>query len=152
VSETIQAISLPGGVHVDQAAIAAHVMKPAHTQGVISSRGREEGEKLVPRKPLVGALSFNTDGFVAGLNAALANNTAGYVMQLRQHGQPIASAQVNWAKRPADGSESWSMDVRMHIASCSKLITAIAMTRTLAAHNLPATTKIINYLPAYWAK
>ena len=40
----------------------------------------------------------------------------------------------------------------MHIASCSKLITAIAMTRTLAAHNLPATTKIIDYLPGYWTK
>ena len=42
--------------------------------------------------------------------------------------------------------------VRMHIASCSKLITAIAMTRTLAAHNLPASTPIIDYLPTYWAK
>ncbi len=40
----------------------------------------------------------------------------------------------------------------MHIASCSKLITAIAMTRTLAAHNLAASTKIIGYLPTYWAK
>ncbi len=96
--------------------------------------------------------AFNTDGFVAGLNAALASSTAGYVMQLRQHGQPIASAQVDWAKAPSDGSESWALAVRMHIASCSKLITAIAMTRTLAAHNLPASTKIINYLPTYWAK
>jgi len=89
---------------------------------------------------------------VAALNAALADNTAGYVMQLRQHGQPIASAQVNLAKRPSDGSESWSQTVRMHVASVSKLITAIAMTRTLAAHNLPASTKIIDYLPTYWTK
>jgi CubicO group peptidase (beta-lactamase class C family) len=86
------------------------------------------------------------------LNAALAKNTAGYVMQLRQHGQPIASAQVGWAKEPSDGSESWAQTVRMHIASCSKLITAIAMTRTLAAHNLPPSTKIVDYLPTYWAK
>jgi hypothetical protein len=40
----------------------------------------------------------------------------------------------------------------MHIASCSKLVTAIAMTRTLAANNLPASTKIIEYLPSYWVK
>ena len=92
-------------------------------------------------------LSFNTDGFVAALNAALANNTAGYVMQLRQHGKPIASAQAGWAKEPSDGSESWAQTVRMHIASCSKLITAIAMTRTLAAHNLPASTPIIDTCP-----
>jgi len=152
MNETMQAISLPDGVRLDPAAVAAHVMQPAHAQGVISSRGLDEGERLVPIQPRAGALSFNTDGFVAGLHAALANATAGYVMQLRQHGQPIASAQVNWAKRPSDGSEAWSQDVRMHIASCSKLITGIAMTKTLAAHNLPATTQIIDYLPGYWAK
>jgi acylphosphatase len=32
------------------------------------------------------------------------------------------------------------------------LITAIAMTRTLAAHGLPVSTKIIDFLPGYWAK
>ena len=54
MSETIQPISLPGGVRIDHAAIAAHVMQPAHAQGVISSRGLEEGEKLAPPKPLAG--------------------------------------------------------------------------------------------------
>jgi CubicO group peptidase (beta-lactamase class C family) len=113
----------------------------------------EEGARLAPRaKPEGVALSFNTDGFVAALNGALSANTAGYVMQLRQHGQSIASARSGWAKRPADGSESWVQTVRMHIASCSKLITAVAMTRTLAAHSLPVSTKIIDYLPVYWAK
>ena len=146
--------TLPSGFVIDHAAALAHVMQPLHTQSVTSSRGLEEGiTKFTPRKcPLGVTLSFNTDGFVAALNAALAANTAGYVMQLRHHGQPIASAQAGWAKEPADGSESWAQDVRMHIASCSKLITAIAMTRTLAAHNLPASTPIIDYLPTYWAK
>jgi CubicO group peptidase (beta-lactamase class C family) len=145
--------TLRPGLVVDSAAAAAHVMQSPHTMGVISSRGLEEGTKSAPRSmPANVPLSFDTDGFVASLNAALAANTAGYVMQLRQHGQPIASAEVNWAKRPADGSEGWAQNVRMHIASCSKLMTAIAMTRTLAAHNLPASTKIIDYLPAYWAK
>jgi len=145
--------TIPGDVAFDQAAAAAHVMQPPHTRDVISSRGLEEGTRLEPRPIPAGVtLALNTDGFVAGLNTALAANTAGYVMQLRQHGQPIASAQVNWAKRPSDGSESWGQSVRMHIASCSKLITAIAMTRTLAAHNLPPSTKIISYLPDYWIK
>src|SRR5215831_8268831 len=153
MSNGTKPVTLPGGFAFDLAAATAHVMQPSHTRDVISSRGLEEGTKLRPRVMPAGvALSFNTDGFVAGLNTALVANTAGYVMQLRQHGQPIASAQVNWAKRPSDGSESWAQTIRMHIASCSKLITAIAMTRTLAAHNLPATTKIIGYLPNYWAK
>jgi len=146
-------VTLPSGFSFDRTAANAHVMQPAHTQGVISSRGLEEGTRLKPQIAPAGVtLGFNTDGFVAALNAALADNTAGYVMQLRQHGQPITSAQVNLAKRPSDGSESWSQTVRMHVASVSKLITAIAMTRTLAAHNLPASTKIIAYLPTYWTK
>src|SRR5246500_5494079 len=145
---------LPSGFSFDPAAVAAHVMEPTNTRGVVSSRGLEEGTtRFAPRPVPAGVtLSFNTDGFVAALNAALAGNTAGYVMQLRQHGKPIASAQSGWAKEPSDGSESWAQNVRMHIASCSKLITAIAMTRTLAAHNLPASTPIIDYLPTYWAK
>ena len=150
---TTDFITLPSGFRFKQADAKAHVMEPDHTRGVVSSRGLEEGTKLQPRiRPAGMALSFNTDGFVTALNAALAVNTAGYVMQLRQHGQPIASAEFGWAHDPADGSESWAQTVRMHIASCSKLITAIAMTRTLAAHNLAASTKIINFLPDYWAK
>ena len=154
MNEAAQRPTLPSGFVFDRAAAAAHVMQPSNTHGVISSRGLEEGTtKFAPReKPAGVTLSFNTDGFVAALNAALANSTTGYVMQLRQHGQPIASTQVGWAKEPSDGSESWAQAVRMHIASCSKLITAIAMTRTLAAHNLPPSTKIIDYLPTYWAK
>ena len=154
MNEAAQRVTLPSGFVFDRAAAAAHVMQPRTHTGVISSRGLEEGTtKFAPReKPAGVTLSFNTDGFVAALNAALANSTSGYVMQLRQHGQPIASAQVNWAKQPSDGSESWAQTVRMHIASCSKLITAIAMTRTLAAQNLPPSTKIIDYLPTYWAK
>lgn len=154
MNDTIRNFALPSGFVFDSTAAAAHVMRPANTAGVVSSRGLEEGtRKFAPRAMPAGVpLSFNTDGFVTALNAALAANTTGYVMQLRQHGQPIASAQVNWAQEPADGSESWGQGVRMHIASCSKLVTAIAMTRTLAAHSLPASTKIINYLPAYWQK
>ncbi len=154
MSDAAQLAARPSGFVLDRAAANAHVMQPPHTRGVISSRGLEEGTTtFVARSAPAGTtLSFNTDGFVSALNAALANNTAGYVMQLRQHGKPIASAQVNWAKRPSDGSEAWAQSVRMHIASCSKLITAIAMTRTLAAHNLLPSTKIIDYLPTYWSK
>src|SRR5215469_7604729 len=154
MSAVVEHVTPPATFPLDRAAAAAHVMQPPNIRDIVSSRGLEEGTTSVaPRAmPLGVPLSFNTDGFVAALNTALAHSTAGYVMQLRQHGQPIASAQVGWAKEPADGSESWAQTVRMHIASCSKLITAIAMTRTLAAHNLPASTKIIDYLPTYWAK
>ena len=74
-------------------------------------------------------------------------------MQLRQHGNTIHTAQVNWAKRPADGSKAWNPSVPMHVASVSKLITAIAMTKILNDHDeMTYDTPIINYLPTYWAK
>jgi len=154
MSQEAQHPTLASGLDFDRVAAAAHVMRPLNTLGITSSRGLEEGTvKFLPRDFPAGVmLSFNTDGFVAALNAALATNTAGYVMQLRQHGQPIASAQVDWAKLPSDGLEPWAQTVRMHIASCSKLVTAIAMTRTLIEHNLPPSTKIIDYLPDYWVK
>ena len=40
----------------------------------------------------------------------------------------------------------------MHIASCSKLITAIAMTKLLNDKHMSYDTPIIAFLPSYWAK
>src|SRR5258707_15766476 len=86
---TTDFITLPTGFRFKQADAKAHVMEPDHTRGVVSSRGLEEGTKLQPRILPDGiALSFDTAVFAALLNAALAANTDGYVMQLRQHGQP----------------------------------------------------------------
>ena len=80
-------ITPPSGFAFDAAAAATHVVQSPHTRGVTSSRGLEDGTtRFAPRKTALGVtLSFNTDGFVAALNAALANNTAGYVMQLQIH-------------------------------------------------------------------
>ncbi len=40
----------------------------------------------------------------------------------------------------------------MHVASCSKFVTAIAVTRLLSDKGMSADTPIISFLPAYWAK
>lgn len=149
---SVQETALKGFVF-DRAAADAHVMQPAHTLKIVSSRGLEEGQ-IAPHiaMPAGVAAGFNTDRFVQSLNAALAANTAGYSMELREHGQVIASSQSGGAHLPVDGNEAWTPTVPMHIASCSKLVTAMAMTRTLAAHNLSPDTKIISYLPTYWQK
>ncbi len=141
------------GIVFDRAAANLHIMQPPQAKGIVSSRGREEGVVLpAVNPPAGGPLGFNTTAFVAALNAALASTTAGYAMELRQHGNVLAKSQNGGAHLPADGSEAWTEAVRMHIASCSKLVTAIAMTRTLAAHNLSPDTPIINFLPTYWQK
>ena len=90
------------------------------------------------------------EDFAEQLAAALLdlNTAGGYIWQLRLGGQPFAGAARGFAKQPVDGSEPWTESIRMHIASLSKLVTGIAMARTLNAHNLAAsTTKIIDYLP-----
>ena len=40
----------------------------------------------------------------------------------------------------------------MHVASLSKIVTAIAMTRLLGGAGISPSTPIIDYLPGYWAK
>ena len=40
----------------------------------------------------------------------------------------------------------------MHVASLSKIVTAIAMTKLLGEAGISPNTPIIDYLPAYWVK
>lgn len=143
------------GVTVDESAVRAHAIRPSHVQEVLSSRGLEEGRPFVA-SPFPAATVFpyffDVDGFGKALHARLKDAVAGYVMQLRQHGTTIYTLQWNWAKRPWDGAEDWTPQVRMHVASCSKLITAMAMTKLLHDKQLSCDTPIAGFLPAYWAK
>src|SRR2546423_10476253 len=144
------------GVHnltVHESALRAHVMAPPHVEKVVSSKGLHEGEphlKIHFKK--APSYHFDVKGFGDGLHAALKDSVAGYVMRLRQNGTTIYTLEWNWAKTPADGSEGWKPNVRMHIASCSKLITGIAMTRLLNDKHISYDTPIIDHLPKYWAK
>ena len=138
---------------IDEAAALAHVLRPEHVVNVISSKGLQEGtpHPTALFRAGVGA-TFDVGGFGQALHAALKICVAGYVMRLRQNGTTIYTLQWNWAKTPIDGSQGWTPDVRMHIASCSKLITAIAMTKLLNDKGLSYDMPIINFLPTYWAK
>jgi CubicO group peptidase (beta-lactamase class C family) len=141
------------GVNVDEAAIRAHVMRPQQVLGVLSDRGREDApivEHLRPRPDLIYELDIR--GFTKALESALTNLTAGYSLRLRHNGSTIASVDWNWAKEPQDGSESWTPDVRMHVASLSKIVTAISMTKLLNEKSMSYDTPIIDYLPVYWTK
>lgn len=92
------------------------------------------------------------NGFLNDLHDALAPNVAGYAVRLRKGGQNIGTLQWNWAQTPADASIGWTPGRRMHLASVSKLLTAIALTKVLDDKGIPYNTPIIGYLPDYWAK
>ncbi|HLQ50352.1 MAG TPA: serine hydrolase domain-containing protein [Terriglobales bacterium] len=141
---------------IDENRLRTHVMRPQHIVGVISDHGREEGKlEFVPKKGIFGprvAHHLDVDAFTKALHAALKDQVAGYAMRLRQHGQTIETLEWQWAQTPQDGSEGWNPDRLMHVASVSKLITAMAMTKLLNEKNISYDAKIINYLPTYWTK
>ncbi len=149
------------GVEISEAALRAHEIRPAHLEGAGSDRGRldlpapaeprEEPSEAAP--PVWPALyRLDVDGFVRALESALDGEVAGYAMRLNAHGSTIRTLEYNWAKEPQDAAEGWTPDVRMHVASLSKQVTAIAMTKVLDGHGIAHDAKIIDYLPDYWLK
>jgi hypothetical protein len=142
------------GVSVDAKAVAAHVIGPPKPYSAASDRGPQAGtvpvELRLPPPDLVYVLDVGA--FEAALGNVLNDLVAGYVAQLRQSGQIVFTKVWQYAKRPQDGSESWTADVQMHVASVSKLMTAMAMTVLLADNAISPDTPIIDYLPNYWTK
>ena len=146
------------GITVDPAPIRAHVMYPPNVAGVRSDQGlgRPPDSRSVSPSSLAQYV-FDIDGFVTDLQSTLADQVAGYQMELRQDGDPVRSLTYEWAQEPLarlrlQGGEPWSTGVRMHVASCSKIITAIAMMQCLTDLEISPETPIIDYLPAYWTK
>ena len=110
--------------------------------------------------PLLG-WRLDVSAFMIAVERALNNQCAGYVLELRQNGAQIASQAWQYAINGfAEGerfplpivlpSLDWSTGIRMHIASCSKMITAIALTKLLNQRDMPYNTPIYPWLPQYW--
>ena len=133
---------------------SAHVLRPAHLRGIVSNQNVQDA--VLPRFDFTGAADglylLDVDAFGSALHAALQLQVAGYVVRLRQHGATIYTREWTWAKTPVDGAQAWSTGVKMHVASCSKFVTAVAMTRVLRDKGVSPDTPIIGFLPAYWAK
>lgn len=115
-------------------------------KAVIRKQRRRKIRPIEPPKP-----TLDVSAFAAGMHAAFVGRVASYMWQLNQNGQAIAIGQWDWARRPQDGGLGWDPENRrMHVASVSKLITAIALVNLLQEKNISYNTPIVNYLPAYW--
>ncbi len=137
--------------------VRAHVMRPDHvlnaTLGFDLRRpagGTDDPSNPPPPSGLFYRL--NTDKLRRDLHGLLSFCLAGYSMQLRRYGRVVFDDQWNWSKTPVDGAVGWTADVPMHIASVSKLITAMAMTKLLEDHNISPDARIWPWLPPYWAR
>jgi hypothetical protein len=143
------------------------------TRGRVIYNAKQEDamttEDSAPFKlPLPGGLPYNLDipHFQSALDMALKNNAViGYVAELRQHGAVLFVNTWQFARRPQEltGAGAWTEEEPMHLASVSKLITAMAM--MVLFHKLdrdPITRRwdihpswnrrISTYLPDYWQK
>jgi CubicO group peptidase (beta-lactamase class C family) len=82
----------------------------------------------------------------------LLDRTVGFAVRLWQ---PDGVGLTYWAgdaQRPGEGDRRWHSDVRMHVASVSKLVTAMAMTRLLDDYGISPDAPILPYLPHYWGR
>jgi len=133
------------GLTIDERRARAHVIRPQHIVGVFSDLGRHQGKlQFTPSTPITyGPKEPHLDVNAFALHRALKDQVAGYVMRLRKNGQTIYTLEWNWAKTPQDGGVGWTPQRQMHVASVSKLITAIAVTRLLNEKNISYDAKMI---------
>ena len=110
-----------------------------------------------PRIPLPTTYLLDVAAFENALRSELSSSVSGCAYELRRGGATVFSGTVQDARMPNDATAGvpaigWTTDIRMHVASCSKLVTAIAMTRVLAEHGIPPTSPIAPFLPQYWTQ
>ncbi|QIM19945.1 beta-lactamase family protein [Phycicoccus sp. HDW14] len=91
-------------------------------------------------------------GFGRDLVGTLEGSCTGYVLRVAVAGAPGLTHQSGRARTAPDGDLYWTVDARMHVASVSKLVTAMAARKALADTNTPAATEIWPYLPFYWSR
>ena len=142
------------GVIVSEEAARVHEIAPAHVRGIEIETvdPAQEVTLEVPRRRATRGPDVNLGEFGPTVHAALQDVVTGYMWQVRQNGTVVFTGQWNWAQTPADAGAGWSPDVRMHVASVSKFLTAVGVVRLLEAKNISYDAKIIDYLPTYWAK
>jgi CubicO group peptidase (beta-lactamase class C family) len=142
------------GLNLDS--VRDHVFRPDH---VATARLRAElfeagdGDRPADAPPPSGRFHrLNVDGLGRDLHDLLSRCLTGYSLQLRRYGRTILDLQWQSAKMPVDGGLAWTPDVPMHVASVSKLITAMALTKLLHSRNISPDAHILPWLPKYWQK
>lgn len=106
-------------------------------------------EGLLPRNVTP---KLNIGKFGETVHAALKDKVRGYALGLRKNGQHVLTLIWDWSKTPQDGRQGWTLDTRMHVASVSKLMTAIVAVKMLHDSNRSFDTQIGAFLPTYWER
>lgn len=110
--------------------------------------GCKHGADPIPPSPTL------TDLLAQTLTDSLQNRNIGYGFVIYQNKELKASGSGGLKSRSldAEGEKPYTIDTKMHIASMSKTIAAMAFTQLAAQKGLKTTDRIINYLPPAWPK
>jgi len=149
-------VDVPGLGKVSADKLRGHAIRPANvlnTEGDDGLEGIAPSNLGPPNKAVASATSkIDIAKLSDRVHAALSVSTYGYAMQIRKNGQPVATRVWKKARGSSDGNATWTLDTRMHVASVSKFVTAVAMTKMLDSKNVSLDAKILPYLPANWVK
>ena len=88
----------------------------------------------------------------ANLRTALTSlSIAGYSVRARRRGQTVFTLNGGSARiAPDSDPTSWASTVKMHVASVSKLVTSMAITKLLFEKGVDADTAVVKFLPSYF--
>ena len=143
---------------ISDEALRTHVFRPDHVD-VAAVRvelhtvvdGADDGDAASP-PPSGLFFRLNVENLGRDLHALLSSCLVGYSLQLRRYGRTLLDQEWNWAQTPTDAYVPWTSGVKMHVASVSKLITAMALTKLLDSRGISPDAAIAPWLPAYWQK
>ena len=137
---------------VTESKARAHKFRPAHTAGDLEIDDGN-GAPVIAKQPKVHVATPTLDIglFTDSLHAALKDKVRGYSMVVRKNSSLATHVIWDYAKSPTEGNKGWTIDTRMHIASVSKLLTAITIVDLLDEQGISLDAKIGPYLPDYWS-
>ncbi|TDH23510.1 class A beta-lactamase-related serine hydrolase [Segetibacter sp. 3557_3] len=122
--------------------VSAKVEDSVNTRSIIAKKFAPPVAKAAP--------AFNANYFGPIVHELIHDKVMGYMYQVYKGSSPIFTGIWNWAKNPNDGAKGWTADTRMHVASVSKLMTAIGLVKLLDKKGISLDTSINAYLPTYW--
>lgn len=137
---------------VSVAKARAHQFRPANTIGAKELRDGD-GPALVAKEPpkvFASPPKLDIDEFSTTLHAALKDKVRGYALVVRKNGALASNVIWDRAKSPSEGNVAFAIDTRMHVASVSKLLTAMTIVDLLDEKGISVDAKIGPYLPDYW--
>ncbi len=140
------------------AEIKTHVIAPDDLRDVEIDEYEEPPTRLL-KVPKTGNTTkrdavpkFDIVKFAENLHSTINPQVAGYILQVRQNGNVIYGTTWSYAQTPSNMNLGWNADIKMHVASVSKYLTAVGLVKLLDSKNISYDAKIKNYLPASWSK